>query len=76
MEVGEVDLRGVEGGVEEEGEVGEGSREAATSLDLSIRGSREGVWVGGRWRGGGASSLRLFVTDCALLHMQGVQVGN
>ena len=47
----------------------EGLEVGPAGLDLSVRGSREGVWLKGSLTGPGNTSLRLSVTDCGQLHM-------
>jgi len=52
----------------------EGLEVGPAGLDLSVRGSREGVWVQGPLMGPGNTSLRLSITDCGQLHMAETQV--
>ena len=47
----------------------EGLEVGPAGLDLSVRGSREGLWLRGSLTGSGKSSLRLSVTDCGQLHI-------
>lgn len=52
----------------------EGLEVGPAGLDLSVRGSREGVWLRGPLTGPGNTSLRLSITDCGQLHMVAPQV--
>jgi len=52
----------------------EGLEVGPAGLDLSVRGSREGVWVQGPLMGPGNTSLRLSITDCGQLHVAVTQV--
>lgn len=52
----------------------EGLEVGPAGLDLSVRGSREGVWLRGALTGPGNTSLRLSITDCGQLHMVAPQV--
>ena len=47
----------------------EGLEVGPAGLDLSVRGSREGLWLRGSLTGSGKSSLRVSVTDCGQLHI-------
>jgi len=52
----------------------EGLEVGPAGLDLSVRGSREGVWLQGPLIGPGNTGLRLSITDCGQLHMVSLQV--
>ena len=52
----------------------EGLEVGPAGLDLSVRGSREGVWLRGPLVGPGNTSLRISITDCGQLHMVAHQV--
>jgi len=52
----------------------EGLEVGPAGLDLSVRGSREGVWLRGPLTGPGNSSLRLSISDCGQLQMLATQV--
>jgi len=52
----------------------EGLEVGPAGLDLSVRGSREGVWVQGPLVGPGSTSLRFSITNCGQLQMAAPKV--
>ena len=52
----------------------EGLEVGPAGVDLSVRGSREGVWLRGPLTGPRNTSLRISITDCGQLHMVAPQV--
>jgi len=52
----------------------EGLEVGPAGLDLSVRGSREGVWLQGPLIGPRNTGIRLSITDCGQLHMVSPQV--